>query len=85
METFRRGDVDAARLWQTVEDGGVDAERRAAAAVALSRSLDDEGKKRLRVAAGASAEPKLRVALEAAAEEDEPAMTKAIDRLRARR
>jgi hypothetical protein len=84
VETFRKGELDAAQLWRIVEDGDVAADRRAAAAIALSTSLDDAAKKRLRVAADASAEPKLRVALEAAADDDQPAMTRAMDRLRRR-
>jgi len=86
VRTFRDGaPLDDAQLWRVVEDGGVDHAQRAAAAIALSRSLDDVARARLRVAAGASAEPKLRVALEAAAEEDEPKMTRALERLRRRR
>ena len=82
IETFRRGELDPAQLWRIVEDGDVAPDRRAAAAIALSASAKDDDKARLRVAASASAEPKLRVALEAAADDDEPAMTRAIDRLR---
>ena len=85
METFRRGELDAAQLWRIVEDGDVEPRRRAAAAIALSTSLDDAAKTRLRVAASTSAEPKLRVALEAAADDDEPAMARAIDRMRRKR
>jgi hypothetical protein len=84
VETFRRGELDAAQLWRIVEDGDVEPAHRAAAAIALSHSLKDDDKARLRVAASASAEPKLRVALEAAADDDEPAMTRAIDKLRRR-
>jgi hypothetical protein len=84
VETFRRGELDAAQLWRVVEDGDVEPERRAAAAVALSTSLDEGAKSRLRIAAKTSAEPKLRVALEAAADEDEPAMTRAMERMRRR-
>jgi hypothetical protein len=84
VETFRRGELDAAQLWRIVEDGDVEPAHRAAAAIALSPALKDEDKARLRVAASASAEPKLRVALEAAADDDEPAMTRAIDKLRRR-
>ena len=84
METFRRGDLDVGQLWRVVENGDVEPAKRAAAAVALSTALDDEAKTRLRIAAKTTAEPKLRVALEAAADEDEPAMTRAIERMRRR-
>lgn len=84
VSTFRDGSLDEKQLWTVVENGGVDHAQRAAAAIALSASLDDEGKKRLRVAAGASAEPKLRVALEAAADADESEMANAMQKLRRR-
>jgi hypothetical protein len=60
-------------LWRIVEDPKNEAGVRAGAAVALAPSLDAPGRERLRVAATVSASPALRVALEAAAgEEDEP-------------
>jgi hypothetical protein len=50
--------------WRTVEDPASDRRRRAGTAVALRESLDEVGRVRLRVAAAASASPRLRVALE---------------------
>ena len=47
--------------------GGVDLELRIGPELVLRGSLDEEGKSRVRVAAEASASPKLRVALDAAA------------------
>ena len=54
-------------LWRVVEDPSAPADARAGAAMLLRRSLDDEGKARVRVAAEATASPKLRIALDAAA------------------
>ncbi|HZU83716.1 MAG TPA: hypothetical protein VE987_12400, partial [Polyangiaceae bacterium] len=51
------------RLWRVVEDSSADRTARAGAALALTRSLDDTGRERLRVAAESCAEPRLRVAL----------------------
>jgi hypothetical protein len=65
--THRIAPVNPDRLWSLVEDPGTDARARAAAAVALSASTDDEGRTRLRAAAVATAAPKLRIALETAA------------------
>ncbi len=74
IQTFRtaagEGDVFA-RLWEILEDAQASATKRAAAAVALSPHLDDHGRERLRIAAQATATPKLRVALEAAADDDD--------------
>src|SRR5204862_2118381 len=57
--TFRAQPVAPDALWRVVEDGAADAPARAAAAIALAPSLDEQGKGRLRVVAGATAEPKL--------------------------
>jgi hypothetical protein len=68
LATHRVAAVVPETLWRIVEDPSMRAKERAAAAVALSGSLDEEAKGRLRVAAQATAEPKLRVALEAVAD-----------------
>lgn len=60
-------------LWRLVEDAGAAPEARAGAAVALSGSLDDAGRTRLRVAAEKTDLPRLRVAIEAAATGDDGA------------
>jgi hypothetical protein len=54
-------------LWRLVEDPSAPADARGGAALLLRRSLDEEGKARVRVAAEATASPQLRVALDAAA------------------
>lgn len=80
VESFRRqagGGIDA--LWGVVEDAAAAPERRAAAAVALAPHLDEGGKERVRIAARATAAPKLRIALEAAATNDEDALAEALD------
>lgn len=55
------------RLWRVALDPVAPAPVRAAAAVALSSGLDEEGRARLTEAAKATAAPRLRVALEGAA------------------
>ena len=56
-------------LWRIAEDASAPRESRVGAALALRSTLDDEGRRRLRVAAESSASPKVRVALEATADE----------------
>jgi hypothetical protein len=82
VATFREG-IELARdeLWRVVEDPTASAEHRAAAAVALAPDLDDDGKSKLRIAARAAAAPKLRVALEAAADADDERLTSALDEI----
>jgi len=64
---LRTAPVPRERLFRIVEDAARPSVDRAAAAVALGRDLDDEGRVRLRSAAEATAAPRLRVALEKAA------------------
>ena len=61
---YRVAPVDRESLFGAVEDATKKPELRVAAAIALGRELDDEGRARLRVYAEAVAEPKLRAALE---------------------
>jgi len=82
---FRGAALVADRLWPLVEDASTNASTRVAAAVALAPTLDDEGRARVRVAASASASPKLRVALEAAAEDDVDRVVEALGALEAER
>jgi hypothetical protein len=80
IATFRdqaTGGVDA--LWSVLEDAEAAAEQRAAAAVALSPHLDEGGRARLRIAAQATVAPKLRIALEAAAEDDDERLVRALE------
>jgi hypothetical protein len=64
---MRTAPLPRERLFRIVESPTAPAAERAAAAVALGGELDDETRGRLRVAADASASPKLRVVLTAAA------------------
>jgi hypothetical protein len=64
----RTAPVPRDRLLRIVEDPGLPPVDRAAAAVALGAELDADGRARLRLAAAASALPRLRVAIETAAD-----------------
>jgi hypothetical protein len=74
----RTAPVAPERLFRIVEDPSLTASARAGAAVALGASLDDGGKARLKGAAGAIAAPKLRIAIEAAADGDDAALVEAL-------
>ena len=65
-------------LWRVVEDPRATADARAGAAVLLRRSLDEEGRARVRIAAEATASPQLRVALDAAMGDSEEAIDAAL-------
>jgi hypothetical protein len=67
------------RLWRVVEDPSADPSARAGAAVAVALEADDEGRARLRAAARATAAPKLRVAIEAAAGGREDELAQALE------
>jgi hypothetical protein len=67
-------------LLSLVEDASARPMDRAAAAIALSRS-DESIKHRVRVVAEATAAPQLRIALEAAAIDDEQKLTSALDEI----
>lgn len=64
---MRTAPLPRERLFRIVESPTAAVAERAAAAVALGGELDDEARGRLRIAAEATASPKLRVVLEAAA------------------
>jgi hypothetical protein len=68
---YRTASLPAEALWRVALDPTEKDELRIGAGLALRPTLDGEGKERLRVAAAASASPKLRVALVAAAEEED--------------
>jgi hypothetical protein len=71
-DTFRRDvTVLGEKLLRLVEDTSANAVTRAAAAVAVARHADERTKLRIAAAAEATASPRLRVALEAAAADDE--------------
>jgi hypothetical protein len=59
---YREVQVDSERLWRLLDDPAAAPASRAGAALALS-SIDAASRTRLRVAAEACAEPRLRVAL----------------------
>ncbi len=74
-----RSGIDRDRLWAIVENPGVEIELRAAGAIALSAGFDGIARERLRTAARASVDPKLREALEGiAAAEDVPELERAL-------
>lgn len=60
---YRSGAVPAEGLWRIVESPHADRDARTGAAIALATSLDAAGRQRLRDAAAACAEPRLRIAL----------------------
>jgi hypothetical protein len=68
---YRRATVREEDLWQVVEDPHAPADVRAGAAVVLRPTLDATGRERVRVAAEATASPKLRIALDAVSSGDD--------------
>ncbi|CAN5796617.1 hypothetical protein BH09MYX1_BH09MYX1_50530 [soil metagenome] len=76
--THREAPVDADVLWDIVESGVARPTDRAAAAVALAITGHD-AQKRLRLMSSSVSEPRLRVALAAAANADESALESAMD------
>lgn len=79
----REAPIPVDRLWRIVEDPHATPPVRAGAAVALARSLDAEGKHRLRVVASDTAAPHLRIALDAAASDDDDAVSAALNEVQA--
>jgi hypothetical protein len=79
----REAPIDGEKLFRITESPDAPAEIRAGAAVALSSSLDAEGRTRLRIAADATASPELTEVLNSAAEGDEEAVVAALDRMKA--
>jgi hypothetical protein len=65
---MRTPPIPTERLWRIVEDVGASALARAGAAVALAPQVSGAERKRIRVAAKATASPKLHVALERASD-----------------
>ena len=63
---YRAATVPTETLWSVALDPAAKEELRIGASLALRGALDDDGRERLRVAAEASASPRLRVVLEAA-------------------
>jgi hypothetical protein len=75
---FRDAATSPDQLWRTVQNGGAPPIARAAAAIALGPTLDDADRERLLTVARVVVSPRLRVALEAAAGDDEPATLEAM-------
>lgn len=71
IEAFRQVAIPHEQLWRALEDGKAEPSVRAAAAVALSPSLDESGRARLRIAAKAVVSPKLRLAIELSANDEQ--------------
>lgn len=70
--------IEPDRLWRIVEDPSSRAIDRAAAAVALTARADASERRRLQAVSDATAAPKLRIALEAAARGDEAELEAAL-------
>ncbi len=79
--TMRTAPIEAERLWRIVEDPAGPPLARAAAAVALTADPAADSRRRLRAAAEATAAPRLRVAIDAAASHDEQALKEALAEL----
>jgi hypothetical protein len=78
---FRSAALGTERLWRVLEDASQPAATRAAAAVALRSTLDDEARTRLIRVSDTCAAPRLRVVLEAATSTDDPPLVAALDAL----
>jgi len=76
---YRTAAVPDETLWRLAEGHGVEATARAGAAVILRQRLGDEGRARLEATAAATAEPRIRVALEAVAKGEDDALTEALE------
>lgn len=78
---YREAAVRLENLVALVEDPRAPADARAGAAAVLHAKGDDEARARVRVAAEATASPKLRVALDAAGKDDPEAVRRALAEL----
>jgi hypothetical protein len=83
---YRSSAVPEENLWRVADDPTAEETARVGAAVALCTGLDDVGRARLLRIAEASASPKVRVALRAAASvEDDQALVEALEACEAER
>ncbi|MBK7395117.1 MAG: hypothetical protein IPJ34_02145 [Myxococcales bacterium] len=81
-DTFRAASLTVEDLWSVVDAPNVGLPQRAVAAAGLHEHLDDNGRARLRRVAATCASPRLRLAIEAAADvEDDEALEGALDAL----
>lgn len=71
--------ISTEQLWSTLEDPAASPDDRAAALIALRQSLDEKGLKRARKEIEACAEPRLRIALDAAILEKDAELEAALD------
>ncbi|MEO8875264.1 MAG: hypothetical protein ABI461_06745 [Polyangiaceae bacterium] len=78
---YRVAPVTNEQLWSVAEDPAASADDRAAAVVALRATLDEPAKLRVRKTIEACAEPRLRVALDAAIGENDAQLEAALDAL----
>jgi hypothetical protein len=77
---YRAATMPPDLLWRIAENSAAPAHERAAAAVALRETLDDAGRARLHGLAEATAAPRVRIALEAAARStDEEELARALE------
>ncbi len=79
--TLRTAPVQPEALWRVVEDVNAAPRMRVAAAAALAKSVDPTEKARIALVAGATADPRLRVAFEATASDDDAEVERALDEL----
>lgn len=79
-DRYRSASVPVEALWRVALDPAASEEHRIGAGLALRGTLDDDGRSRLRVVAGSSASPRVRVALTAAVDaEDDAAVVQALE------
>jgi hypothetical protein len=83
LGSHRTAALDVDLLWRVVEDRTALPSARAAAAVALGNDASEATRVRLRDVAEASIAPKLRIAIEAAADEEEATLEAALAELEA--
>lgn len=80
-DTFRETSLTVEDLWSVVDAPSVGLSQRAVAAAGLREHLDDEGRARLHRVAATCASPQLRVAIEAAADQEDERLEDALDEL----
>jgi hypothetical protein len=76
--SYRDASVREEDLWALLEDPTAKPDVRAGAAMGLRKTLDDEGRTRVRVAASATVSPHLRVALDSATRDDDATLEAAL-------
>jgi hypothetical protein len=79
--TYRETRLPRERLWELFEDPHVEGVTRTRAAVALSGALEPNERERMRVAIDATVSPKVRVALDTIAREDDAGLADQLEAL----